>query len=156
MMTNAEIARRLRGLAKHSIMVNWQDNRMLLEAAARLDGLTGAKARLLTLDEVLGLEIGQVAWEECRGQGADGLGPCYPVMMDREGHLGDSMAYLSPAGIVRSAKRDEDGGQLRWWDRRPSAKQRRLTVWEEVKEDDGRKGAAPGAGLRDVPAEGDL
>lgn len=93
-------------------------NRLKMDALGLLD----AKPRVMTKDEVMALEEGEVAWLEERFEKA-GKHFIFPMMSDGKGKMMGIYAHLSVA-VMHSRGR-------RFWTEKPTEEQREATPWEE-------------------------
>ncbi len=132
-MTDAELANMVRGIARHMPSVNHQENKALQEAAKRLAQLA-APARLLTYEEIQQLPENAVVWEE------------WQARLDKEwatewgiapvARMGNS---LVGNGIITTIMPDmmdsSDYGQSRWWSSMPTRAQREETPWQTPEKD---------------------
>ncbi len=130
-MRDADLANMLRGMARHCISVNYQENAALKEAARRLAQL-GAPARLLSFEEIQQLPEYAVVWEEWRGLPEEyrpsdwGIAP---VARIGGGLAGNGIITFIEPGMMDG---NEDDGQSRWWTSLPTPEQRRATPWTQA------------------------
>ena len=131
-MKDADLANMLRGMARHCISVNHQENMALKEAAQRLAAIS-APARLLSFEEIQRLPEYAVVWEEWIGLPEEyrpedwGMAPVARIGGGLAGN--GIITFIAP----EMTEADDDGGQSRWWTAPPTKEQREGTPWETRK-----------------------